>query len=869
MRHLSYCLLLLLTLSEFAHLKRAIAETKDPSASAQSNPSVAFYYGSDLPVGELSQFDYVVIQADQVDQAAAEKLRRSGSTVLAYVSLSEVRRDAPTAGALPWRLGDNPAWQTFIMDASQPGWRQQLLTQSFQRLWDRGYRGFFLDNLDSYQRAVHTPEASAAQVRGLVQIIKEVSTRFPGAKLLLNRGFELLPEVAPLAAGMVVESLFREYDPTSRTYREVSEQDRSWLLAQLRPVRDRYHLPVCAVDYVPKEQRELARATARRIAALGMTPWVADHDLVTMGVGSLESVPRRILALYDSTEQRTRGSYPDVAFTPVHLMAAVVLEYLGYAIDYVDVRGTLPGGSLSDRYAGIVTWFTDDLVPDSAAYRAWLMAQLDVGMKVAILDHLGFLPDAATQQRLGFTRLDRRAKGEVKLLLADPEVTGFEAKAAARQNVFYPLQVTNTAAKRLLSVEDRGGARMDAVFTTSWGGMAASPYLIVEGFDHSYRWMVNPFVFFKRALQLPDMPAPDVTTQDGHRMLLVHIDGDGFPSRAQMPGNAYSGKVILDQILKRYPIKATVSVIEGEVGPAGKWPKLSPELEAIARDIFALPNVEVASHTYSHPFDWLRFGHDQEDGDINGMFRYDFSLQREIQGSIDYINRRLAPPDKPVKVFLWSGAAVATAEALDRVYAAGIYNMNGGNTVISSRKTSLTEVSPMGRPIGRYYQVYAPVQNENVYTNLWRGPFYGFREVISTFQMTDSPRRIKPINLYFHFYSGSKIASLKVLQQAFRWALAQDVVSVYASEYVRKVDDFQHLTLARRLDGCWQLRGNGSLATLRVEPGARLGEVDRARSRGLVSVHELPQGRFLSLDASGRAVVCMSSSGNAQKDFGR
>ena len=195
--------------------------------------------------------------------------------------------------------------------------------------------------------------------------------------------------------------------------------------------------------------------------------------------------------------------------------------------------------------------------------------------------------------------------------------------------------------------------------------------------------------------------------------------------------------------------------------------------------------------------------------------------------------------------------------------------MNGGNTVISSRKPSLTEVSSMGRPIGRYYQVYAPVQNENVYTNLWRGPFYGFRDVISTFQLTDMPRRIKPINLYFHFYSGSKIASLKVLQQAFRWALAQDVVPVYASEYIRKVDDFQHLTLARRLDGCWQLRGNGSLATLRVEPGARLGEVDRARSRGLVSVHELPQGRFLSLDASGRAVVCMSSSGNAQKDFGR
>lgn len=873
MRHLSYWLLLLCTLSEYAHPIAHAAASKDLSATAQANPSVAFYYGSDLPAAELSQFDYVVVQADQAERPQVDKLRRSGTNVLAYVSLSEVLRDGAPASVLPFRLGDNPAWKTFIMDASQAGWRQQLIDRSFAPLWERGYRGFFLDNLDSYQRAVRTPEQSAAQVRGLAQIIKEVSARFPGVKLLFNRGFELLPEVAPLATGLIVESLFKSYDPAAHTYGEVSESDRRWLLGQLRTVRDRYHLPICAVDYVPKGQRELARATARRIAALGMTPWVSDHDLLTLGVGSVEVVPRRILALYDSTEQHTRGAFADVAFAPIHLMAAMALEYLGYAVDYVDVRGTLPGGSLADRYAGIVTWFTDDLVPDPAAYRAWLMAQIDSGLRVAVLDHLGFLPDAATQQRLGITRGDRRAKGEVKLLLADPQATGFEVKATARQNAFYPLQVTSPSARRLLSVEDHSGARMDAVFTTGWGGMAANPYLITEGYDHSYRWQLNPFVFFKQALQLPDLPAPDVTTQNGRRMLLVHIDGDGFPSRAQMPGNAYAGRVILDQILKRYPVKATVSVIEGEVGAAGKWPQLSPELEAIAREIFALPNVEVASHSYSHPFDWLRFGHDQEDGDINGMFRYSYSLQREVQGSIDYINRRLAPADKPVKVYLWSGAAIATAEALDRVYAAGIYNMNGGNTVISSRRPSLTEVSSMGRPVGRFYQVYAPVQNENVYTNLWRGPFYGFRDVVSTFQLTDHPRRLKPINLYFHFYSGSKIASLKVLQQAFQWALSQDAIPVYASEYIRKVEDFQHLTLARRLDGCWQLRGNGSLTTLRLESGTRLGErnaeVDRARSRGLTAVHELPQGRFLSLDTSGQAVVCMSSSGNAQKDVGR
>ena len=207
----------------------------------------------------------------------------------------------------------------------------------------------------------------------------------------------------------------------------------------------------------------------------------------------------------------------------------------------------------------------------------------------------------------------------IALRVADPQVMGFETKVAARRNVFYPLVLEDGAGKRLLSVEDQNGARMDAVFTTAWGGMAVSPYVLAEGYEHSYRWVLNPFAFFKKALQLADVPVPDVTTLDGHRMLIVHIDGDGFPSRAEMPGNDYCGKVILDQILSRYRVKSTVSIIEGEIGAAGKWPKLSPELEPIARAIFALPNVEVASHTYSHPFDLLRLGQDQEDGEHHGQ----------------------------------------------------------------------------------------------------------------------------------------------------------------------------------------------------------------------------------------------------------
>jgi hypothetical protein len=102
----------------------------------------------------------------------------------------------------------------------------------------------------------------------------------------------------------------------------------------------------------------LARATARRISDLGFTPWVANPGLDILGVGTLEIFPRRVLALYDGQE------HPDgLHQADVHKLLAMPLEYLGYAIDYLDVNAGLPGNLLTGQYAGIVTWFNQDALP--------------------------------------------------------------------------------------------------------------------------------------------------------------------------------------------------------------------------------------------------------------------------------------------------------------------------------------------------------------------------------------------------------------------------------------------------------------------------------------------------------------------------
>ena len=287
----------------------------------------------------------------------------------------------------------------------------------------KGYRGFFLDGLESYQRFIVDPDSRLVQEKALSNLIKRIHERFPGVDLMLNRGFAILPEVSQYAVALVAESLFQSWDSSSQQYTKVVEPDRYWLLERLKQVRDQYGLQIIVIDYVDPRQKQLARTTAKRISDLGFTPWVANPGLDILGIGQLEVFPRRVLALYEGKE------YPEgLQQTDVHKLLAMPLEYLGYSLDYLDVNAGLPGNLLAGQYAGIVTWFNNDDLLIPTIYREWLLRQIDSGVKVAILGNLGFKADNAFLQHLG-VRLSQseNLQGPLKIGLSD-KIIGYEAK---------------------------------------------------------------------------------------------------------------------------------------------------------------------------------------------------------------------------------------------------------------------------------------------------------------------------------------------------------------------------------------------------------------------------------------------------------
>jgi polysaccharide biosynthesis protein PelA len=741
--------------------------------TAATLPNVAFFYGEDLPVGEFQAFDAVVVDPARHFDPSAHPLAHT-----TWIARTEAQPDE-TAGA-------------FIARVIEPLWRD-------------GYRGFLLDMPTTlgFAAAIHAAHPDARLIAGGENALQ---TAGPQAKALYAAVTDPIVHDRPAPGA-----------PSVELPAETSRQRADAALAFTKETG----VPVVSVEYCGATDRVCARETAARVIALGVTPYVTDAARDVVGIGRIEVMPRKILVVQDRDLNETLDLSAGVRDL------ATPLNYLGYDVEYADFGAPLPSDITPDRYAGVVAWIQRDAVPDSQAWQRWITARIANHVPVAFLGQFGFDPaNGPAGAALDLKSVSGTWTNPVSVVSRDPMI-GFESNPKAD-----PRDLTGVAVgekSRSLLRLSANGQLLDEVALTPWGGYALAPYTVVtlDGIDQE-RWAIQPIDFMSAALHLSPLLAPSVTTENGRRLFMTHVDGDGFASRAEFPGADYSGEALYQQIFTRYQVPMTLSVIEGEVGPTGLYPKISPRLEEIARKMFALPYVAIGTHTYSHPFQWNdvdgKTGAKIDKGGGDAAFSlnipgYTFNIDREIGGSIDYIDARLAPKGKKVVVLQWSGDCQPPGIVVRKVYEAGVYNFNGGDTVITKSANTWTNIAPIGVDKGaNAYQVYAPNQDENIYTNDWQGPFYGFARVLETFDLTDHPRRFKPIDLYYHMYSGTKVASLHALDQIFTAVLKQPVLPVQVTDYIEKVLDWRSFAVARTVGAgageSWLVRGDGKVREL-------------------------------------------------------
>jgi hypothetical protein len=475
-------------------------------SAAGAAPNIAFYYGANPPWDELQAHDIIVVEpAHGIDPARAVPSgtkQRPRPQIFAYLSVGEVEYDRPYAKELPHGVvrGANESWRSHVVDQAHPEWPKFFVERIVAPLWQAGYRGFFLDTLDSFQLIATNDEERAAQAHGLATAIRALRTRFPGARLIFNRGFEILPELHREAYAVAAESIYQGWNQKDKVYTEVSESDRAWLLAQLQRVRDDYKLPVIAIDYTAPGRRDLARATARRIAELGFIPWVTNAELDVVGVGNIESAPRKVLMLYDGASRDAK-----LYAYRIDTQAKTPFAELGYAVEYADINKPLPSYPLEGRYAGIVSWFTDDQAVHKPGVREWLTRQREHGMRMAVLGSFPFPLSDALARSFGLSAGMPGAPRALKVEVRDP-LTGSDPLPPVDRRAFTPLRA-NSPSAMLLRLRSDNGEIMDAAALMPWGGYVLTPYEVAPAVGApGERWLIQPVEFMRRALALPPLP---------------------------------------------------------------------------------------------------------------------------------------------------------------------------------------------------------------------------------------------------------------------------------------------------------------------------------------------------------------------------
>lgn len=624
-----------------------------------------------------------------------------------------------------------------------------------------------------------------------------------------------------------------------------------------------------------------------------------------MAVSSADVMKRDVLGLYDGTTE------PVAKNTRLHRHLEMPLNHLGYRLTLHDASKGLPADAELKRYHAVATWFSGEIA-GANRYLAWAARAARKGTRFVVLDSVGLLGSKAEIPLIN-TFLGELGLAYAEYYVSDAKGTriaksddmiGFEAKLdPAALPGHQVVVVKDPRTTTHLSVTDPAhrwvAAPNSALVTTHpRGGFASSGYAVRHDTERDVtQWLIDPFAFLDRALGDERRPIPDTTTMSGRRIYFSHIDGDGWNNATSIEPYATNREpaaaAMLDKLIAPYPdLPVSVGLIAGDTDPMHGGIAQAAD---IARKMFALPHVETASHTCTHPYHWafyetyrreaeiarvLTFADAQpgyDDRSLASLVRHwrtqtqpqkaastetaashgdalprarpqqPFNLDTEIKGALSRTSQ-LAPRDKPAKLYLWSGDTTPFEAAIRASREAGARNMNGGDSRLDKTYPSVTYVPPIGFAVGAERQIYAVNSNENTYTNGWTGPFDAFKQLSETLDNTERPRRLKPFNLYYHTYSASRPEGLEAVRIHLDRARNEAVTPIKASHYAAVAEGFYSTEFVKLGRDRWRISNRGSLDTVRFEKIDPSLGVDYQASRGVVGHVHHQASLYVSLD---------------------
>lgn len=245
--------------------------------------SFAVYYSDQAPLSEFEEFDLLVFDSEYYPNLDALADRKK--TLLGYLSLGEVEKNRPhfqevkEEGIL---LQENRYWKgSFFVDVRDPRWTKRVIEELVPRVLERGFHGLFLDTLDN---PAHLERTDSRRFKGMTSaaacLVKSIRYHYPTIKIMMNRAYEILPEVENEIDMVLGESLRADYNFETQSYQRVEEREYKDQVKLLQDARARSNsLLVFALDYWDPDDRAGIAELYRLERSNGFIPYVATIDL--------------------------------------------------------------------------------------------------------------------------------------------------------------------------------------------------------------------------------------------------------------------------------------------------------------------------------------------------------------------------------------------------------------------------------------------------------------------------------------------------------------------------------------------------------------------------------------------------------------
>jgi polysaccharide biosynthesis protein PelA len=260
----------------------ALAARGDSSAEPEAPVRTwAVYYGSESDPGPLSGYDLLVF--DPGAHPPLEPLRNAKRQLLAYISVGEVAssREYFTETA-PYRLTENPDWPgSYGLDVRDRRWQSIVPERIAPAALSTGFTGFFLDTADTaIELERREPDRYAGMKAATIDLIRRLRKTFPRAPIMLNRGYELLPEAGSLLTYVLGESVYHTWDFAAKRYVPVAPAAYAEQVRTLRAAAEQFPgLQVLTLDYCDPRDTRKVQQIYRVQRANGFVPYVSAIEL--------------------------------------------------------------------------------------------------------------------------------------------------------------------------------------------------------------------------------------------------------------------------------------------------------------------------------------------------------------------------------------------------------------------------------------------------------------------------------------------------------------------------------------------------------------------------------------------------------------